>query len=381
MPPAVIDVRNAEDPRDVVHRAVQALAEGKIVAFPTETVYGFGARALDPDAVQRLLEVKGRADGNPLALAIRGAQELLDYAPDASPLGERLARRCWPGPVTLVVDSGHQESVVGRLPATVRQAVSPRDTVGLRVPGHAVVLDVLRMIAGPVALTSANRSGEPDATTAEEIVDRFGDEVDLILDDGPCRYGQPSSVVRIRGNEYEILREGAVPEPTLRRLAGTMVLFVCTGNTCRSPMAEGLFRKMAAERLGCAPDSLEEHGWTVMSAGVAAMTGGRASEAAVAVMNQIGIDIHAHEAQPVTEALIRYADHVFTMTGSHRQALVMQWPEAAERTTPLCVDGSDVADPIGGPVEQYQRCADQIRDELARRLDDFQLGTGSLEPE
>ena len=104
MPPVVIDVRNAEDPRDVVHRAVQALSEGKIVAFPTETVYGFGARALDPHAVERLLQVKGRSNKAPLALAIRGAQELLDYVPDASPLGERLARRCWPGPVTLVVD-------------------------------------------------------------------------------------------------------------------------------------------------------------------------------------------------------------------------------------------------------------------------------------
>ncbi len=369
MPPLVIDVRNAEDPRDVVHRAVQALSEGKIVAFPTETVYGFGARALDARAVQRLLEVKGRADGNPFALAIRGAQEFLDYAPDASPLGERLARRCWPGPVTLVVDASHRDSVVTRLPESVRRVVSPEKTVGLRVPGHAMVLDVLRMIAGPVALTSANRSGEPDATTAEEIVGGLGHEIDLILDDGPCRYGQPSSVVRVNGDAYEILREGAVSEPTLRRLAGTMVLFVCTGNTCRSPMAEGLFRKMAAERLGCGPEALEEHGWAVMSAGVAAMTGGRASEPAAAVMSRMGIDVRAHEAQPVTEALVRYADHIFTMTASHRQALVMQWPDAAERTTTLCLDGSDVSDPIGGPLEQYQQCAEQIQRELASRLD------------
>jgi len=369
MPPVVIDIRNAEDPRDVVHRAVQALSEGKIVAFPTETVYGFGARALDPDAVERLIRVKGRAEGNPLALAIRGAQELLDYVPDASPLGERLARRCWPGPVTLVVDASAEESVLGRLPESVRQAVCPEKTVGLRVPGHNVLLDVLRMIAGPVALTSANRSGSPEAKTAAEIVEEFGEEVDLVLDDGPCRYGRPSSVIRVNGDHYEILREGAVPEATLKRLAGTMVLFVCTGNTCRSPMAEGLFRKMAAERLGCAPDALEEHGWTVMSAGVAAMTGGRASDSSVEVMNQVGIDLRSHEAQPVTEALIRYADHIFTMTTAHRQALVMQWPEAAQRTATLCLDGSDISDPIGGPVEQYQRCAEQIEGELDKRLE------------
>ncbi len=132
------------------------------------------------------------------------------------------------------------------------------------------------MIAGPVVLTSANRSGEPSEQRGG-IVETFGDEVALVLDDGPCRYGQPSSVVRVRGDDYEVLRVGAVPEPTLRRLAGPMVLFVCTGNTCRSPMAEAMFRKMAAEKLGVAPDCLEEQGWSVMSAGVAAMTGGQAS--------------------------------------------------------------------------------------------------------
>ncbi len=99
------------------------------------------------------------------------------------------------------------------------------------------------------------------------------------------------------------------------------------------------------------------------------MTGGQASEPAVVVMNQMGIDLHSHEAQPVTEALTRYADHVFTMTASHRQALVMQWPEVAGRTTTLCLDGSDISDPIGGPVERYQQCADQIQGELAKRLD------------
>jgi len=372
MPPLVIDVRNAEDPRDVVHRAVQSLSEGKVVAFPTETVYGLGVRALDPVAVERLLAVKGRAEGNPLALAIRGTDELRDYIPDVSRLGERLARRCWPGPVTLVFDASHAESVVWRLPASVQQVVVPEKTLGLRVPGHVTVLDVLRMIAGPVALTSANLSGQPEAKTADEIVSTFGDAVDLVLDDGPCRYGEPSSVVRVRHDEYDLLREGAVPEATLKRLAGTMVLFVCTGNTCRSPMAEGIFRQTASERLGVAADALEEHGWSVMSAGVAAMTGGRASEPAVDVMSEIGIDLHSHASQPVTDALTRYADHIFTMTPSHRQAIVLQWPEAAERTHTLSPDGVNISDPIGGSVERYRQCAEQMKEAITQRLD--QLG-------
>lgn len=372
MSPLVIDVRSAEDPRDVVHRAVQAISEGGVVAFPTETVYGLAARALDTSAVGRLLDIKGRPANNPLALAIRGSDELSDYVPDASPLARRLARRCWPGPVTLVLDDSHPESLIWQLPSAVQRAVSPDKTVGLRVPGHSLILDVLRMIAGPVVLTSANRSGEPEASSAAEIVETFGDEVALVLDDGPCRYGQPSSVVRVRGDDYEVLRVGAVPEPTLRRLAGPMVLFVCTGNTCRSPMAEAMFRKMAAEKLGVAPDCLEEQGWSVMSAGVAAMTGGQASDLAVTVMAQRGVDLRAHEAQPVSEALVRYADYIFTMTPSHRQAIVLQWPEASDRTTTLAADGCEIFDPIGGPIERYQDCADQIQTELMKRIE--QLG-------
>ena len=113
MSPFVIDVRNAEDSRDVVHRAVQALAEGQLVAFPTETVYGLTASAVNSEAVERLLDVKGRSGNHPLALAIRSNDDALDYAPTMNPLARRLARRCWPGPITLVVDDSSHESLFG----------------------------------------------------------------------------------------------------------------------------------------------------------------------------------------------------------------------------------------------------------------------------
>ena len=103
MPPVVIHLRNADDLRDVVHRTVQALAEGELVALPTETVYGLAASALDEKAVARLLEAKGRRDGKPLTLALKSADEARDYVPDMCPLARRLARWCWPGPVTLVI--------------------------------------------------------------------------------------------------------------------------------------------------------------------------------------------------------------------------------------------------------------------------------------
>jgi len=217
MPPHVIDLRQTDDSRDVVHRAVQTLAEGGLVVFPTETVYGVGASARSVVGVNRIFEAKGRSQQVPLALAIKSAEEALDYVPHPGRIAERLARRCWPGPVTLVVDRGGvgaggtgaggtgpgtEQGLVDQLPAQVRKVVSPNGTVGMRVPAHDTVLAILQMLTGPIALTSANRSGEPDAITAQQAIESLGDHIALVLDDGTCRYGQPSTVVRATADGF-----------------------------------------------------------------------------------------------------------------------------------------------------------------------------------
>jgi tRNA threonylcarbamoyl adenosine modification protein (Sua5/YciO/YrdC/YwlC family) len=368
MPPLVIDIRNAEDARDVVHRAVQALAEGQLVAIPTETVYGLAASACRADAVERLLRAKGRPTGQPFALAIKSADEAADFVPDLSPLARRLARRCWPGPVTLVVDNRHKDGLTEQLPKRVREVVVPNGTIGLRVPANEMSQDVLRMMTGPIVLTSANRSGNPEAITAEEVVREVGDEVAIVLDDGPCRYGQPSSVVRVKENTFEMLREGVVGEATLRRLASAIVLFVCTGNTCRSPMAELLMRAKLAECIGCSIDDLEEHGVVVMSAGIAAAPGCPPSSEAVLVMREQGLDLSRHEAQPLTDQLVRHADLILTMTQSHLQSIVERWPSAADRTRVLMPDRIDVSDPIGQTIGAYRHCATQITEAVKHHV-------------
>jgi len=375
MSAVVIDVRRAEDVRDVIHRSVQALAEGKLVGFPTETVYGLAASALDAAAVRRLAKVKQRGAQHPLALAVKSADEALDYVPEISPLGRRLARRCWPGPVTLVLGDNHPDSLIQRLPTEVRALVVPQDTVGLRVPAHPLILDVLQLMAGPLALTSANRSGQPDAVTAEEVVDYVGDAVDLVLDDGRSQFAQPSSVIRVNDRHVNVLRQGVVSETAIKRLARYLVLMVCTGNTCRSPMAELLMRGRLAAHLGCKIEELDERGVQVMSAGIAAIPGGRPSHEAVNIMKERQLDLSAHLSQPLSPHLARHADLILTMTRSHRDAVVRQLPEARSRVRLLRVDEQDVSDPIGGSIDVYRNCANQIDEQLEIQLRRLNLDT------
>ena len=188
-------------------------------------------------------------------------------------LGRRLARRCWPGPLTIVSADCHPESLLRQLPRSVQAAVAPNGAVGLRVPAHQMVLDILRLLAGPVVLTSANPQGGADPVTAEEVLACLGDRVQLILNDGRSRLGQPSTVIKLSDTGFEILRQGVVGAVTLKRLSCLMILLVCTGNTCRSPMAEVMCRKAIADRLGCAAGDLADHGVMVMSAGLSAMAG------------------------------------------------------------------------------------------------------------
>lgn len=373
MPPVVINLRKTEDRRDVIHRAVQALSEGQLVVFPTETVYGLAASARSAAGVRRIYEVKGREWSSPLTLAIRGVEDALDYAPGLTRAGRRLARRCWPGPVTLVVPHGDQGSLIQQLPREVREAVAPRGEVGLRTPAHPVVLEVLQMIAGPLALTSANRSGHPAGVSAQDAERSLGSAAALILDDGPSRYGQASTVVRAAEGGLECLREGVVPMAALQRLASMMIVLCCTGNTCRSPMAEALLRRLLAERLGCPVDEVEGRGIIVTSAGIAASPGGQASPQAVSVMKARGLNLSNHASQQLSENLVRDADLVLTMTSGHRQAIVGRWPESAERVKTLRADEGDIDDPIGAPEEMYRHCAEQIECALRQRVAELDL--------
>ncbi|MCS6977633.1 MAG: hypothetical protein NZM31_11590 [Gemmatales bacterium] len=154
----------------------------------------------------------------------------------------------------------------------------------------------------------------------------------------------------------------------MAQLTGTMILFVCTGNTCRSPLAETLCKKMLAERLGCAPEELSKKGFLVRSAGLGALPGAPATEEAVAVAQARGADLSRHATRTLTDRLILQADYVFAMTRSHLAALEELNFTDGPKIELLCPDGSDIEDPVGGDRERYERCAEQIESCLRSRL-------------
>jgi protein-tyrosine phosphatase len=164
-----------------------------------------------------------------------------------------------------------------------------------------------------------------------------------------------------------------VPASALERLASMLIVVVCTGNTCRSPMAEALLRKLIAEKLGCKIEEVEQRGVLVSSAGVSAAPGGGAAPEAIATMKQRGLDLSRHESQPLTEKLVRQADVIFALTGDHRKAIVRRWPEAEARTLLVQPDNTDIEDPIGHPAEVYEQCALQIEDALRRRVNELKF--------
>jgi protein-tyrosine-phosphatase/tRNA A37 threonylcarbamoyladenosine synthetase subunit TsaC/SUA5/YrdC len=377
MPPMLIDLRRTEDFRDVVHRAVQALAEGRPVAFPTETDYVFAASGRVAKATETLRELAAEWPGEPrLTLALKSAEETLDWAPRITAVGRRLARRCWPGPVAMIVPDDHPESLVKRLPRITRESLVGEGRLRLRVPGHPLLSDCMRLLAGPVVLAEPTTATGP-AVTAEEAGAAGGGALALVLDDGRARYAQPASTIELVGAGFRVVRPGIVTEDTLRRLASLMVLFVCTGNTCRSPMAEAIFRRLAAERLGCPPEAIERHGVVVTSAGLAAWAGGPASAGAVEAAAELGGDLRGHESQPLTESLVQQADVILTMTAAHRAALLAQFPEAGDRVVMLSPDRRDVIDPIGGSLETYRSCARQIQAHLQERIATLGLPTAA----
>jgi L-threonylcarbamoyladenylate synthase len=221
-------ILDGRDPA-AVRRAAAQIRGGGVVAFPTETVYGLGASALDVRAVARIFEIKRRPSFDPLIVHIASARDLRRVALAEDPRARRLAQRFWPGPLTLVLP---------KRPAIPDLVTAGLPTVGVRVPDHPVAWRLIREAGVPIAAPSANPFGYLSPTTAEHVERHLGRDVDLILDGGPCRVGIESTVVSLVEKKVLLLRPGGTPAEEIRRIVGSL---------------------RAARRAGQAPGQLPSH--------------------------------------------------------------------------------------------------------------------------
>lgn len=196
-------------------QAAQLLRSGETVAFPTDTVYGLGANAYQDTAVQKIYTAKGRPSDKPLILLIHDKTQLLQFTDTISDTAQRLMDAFWPGPLTLIFPL--RDGIVST------EVTRGKASIGVRMPNHAAALELLRLADVPVAAPSANLSGNPSPVTAEQVAHDLDGRIAAIVDGGPCKIGEASTILDLSTDPPVILRQGAISKEQLEQVSGISI--------------------------------------------------------------------------------------------------------------------------------------------------------------
>ena len=230
-----LDLRELDGAEEKIRTAAEILKRGGLVGLPTETVYGLAANALDPEATQRIFIAKGRPQDNPLILTVAGAEALELYCRDIPPEAYLLTERFWPGPLTLVLNCRGEV-----VPSSVTAGLS---TVAVRCPSHLVALSIIREAGIPLAAPSANASGRPSCTSAEDVLEDMDGRIEAVVDGGVCRVGVESTILDLTCSPARLLRPGGLPAEEIERVIGPIEIDEAVSGALRegaAPKAPGM---------------------------------------------------------------------------------------------------------------------------------------------
>jgi tRNA threonylcarbamoyl adenosine modification protein (Sua5/YciO/YrdC/YwlC family) len=344
----ILKINPQQPEEDKIRIATQALSNGGLAIIPTETVYGIAADMRNTKAVSQLYRVKQRSEDKPFSLHIDNKERVEDFVVDPSPLAFKLIDKFWPGPLTLIFPAKGGDS-----------------KVGLRMPDNNIALRLIVGVGAPLVCPSANLSGRRAPVNFGQAIKDLGDVVDVAIDGGKTKLGIESSVFDLTKIPYRIKRQGALSPEEIQRVARKkIVLFVCTGNSCRSVMAKAFLGKRINEENR---DDIE-----ILSAGILGIPNLGASPLTKQVLEREGINVEGHESAKVSSLMIKKSDIILVMEKMHEQRILEIVPQAKPRLFLLkefakIEDSSlDIEDPIGRPIEFHEYIFSTIKEAINR---------------